>query len=292
MNTRCTVLLNTHAGRIRAAPSMAQIQQMARDIGLDAEVRAVPSTEAMRPLVRELVRAGCEKVAVAGGDGTVALAVQELAQKDTILGILPLGTFNNFATALRLPQDLHSALRVLRDGVVQEVSLGKIGDYYFTEAAGVGLFADALAFYGAGTVKNFGRGLYALLRVAFSFRSRNLRLCLDGELMNKRAVMCTAANTYRMGYAFPVAPQARLTDDVLDVVIVGDLMRNELLPYFRAFRAQLPRPLSKATTYRAKEIRIEAKRRLNVHCDDRIVGVTPVTITVQPRVLKVLVDRL
>ncbi len=58
----------------------------------------------MRPQVRQLVREGVEKVAVAGGDGTVSLAVQELAYSNKALGILPQGTFNNFATALRLPQ--------------------------------------------------------------------------------------------------------------------------------------------------------------------------------------------
>ena len=51
---------------------------------------------------------------------------------------------------------------MLHDGVVRAVDLGKIGDRYFTESAGVGLFADALALYGQGTNKNFVRGLYAL----------------------------------------------------------------------------------------------------------------------------------
>jgi diacylglycerol kinase family enzyme len=65
-----------------------------------------------------------------------------------------------------------------------------------------------------------------------------------------------------------------------------------LLSYYRAFRAQLHQNLPKVTSLRGKEIRISAKRRLNAHCDDTILGGTPVTITVQPRALKVLVDRL
>lgn len=292
MSNRNVILLNTHAGRLRAGLSLAHLQQMAQEIRLDADVLAVGSADEMRPLVRRLVAKGTERVIVAGGDGTVSLAVQELAHSNTVLGILPQGTFNNFAAALRLPLDLPSALRVLRDGVVREVSLGKVGDLYFTEAAGVGLFADALAFYGAGTVKNFARGLYALLRVVFSFRSRRLRLRLDGQDLKQRAVMCTVANTFRMSYGLPIAPDAKLTDDVLDVIIVGDLTRGELLPYLRAFRAQFTRPLPKVTSLRAKEIRIDAGRRLNVHVDDRIVGVTPVTISVHPRALRVLVDQL
>src|SRR5690349_9625514 len=120
------------------------MQRMAREIGLDVEVVAVESPHEMRWRIRQLVASGAERVGVAGGDGTVSLAVQELAHGDTALGIIPQGTANNFATALRLPQDLPSALRVLNEGNILAVGLGKVAGRYFTESAGVGLFADAL----------------------------------------------------------------------------------------------------------------------------------------------------
>ncbi|MDQ3813821.1 MAG: hypothetical protein M3347_07700, partial [Armatimonadota bacterium] len=178
------------------------------------------------------------------------------------------------------------------DGVVREVSLGKVGDRYFTEAAGIGLFADALALYGEGTNKHFLRGLYAMTRILASFKAHRLHLDIDGDLHVERAVMCTVSNIYRMAQGIPVAPGAKLTDDELDVVIVGDLKRSEVISYYRAIRAQVHLNLPKIRTLKAKEIRIETRRPENVHCDDRIVGTTPVTITVQPRALKVMVDRL
>jgi YegS/Rv2252/BmrU family lipid kinase len=284
--------MNARAGALHATASLDQLREMVRQIGLNAEVTGTGSPEEMRETIRFLVKEGVERVAVAGGDGTVALAVQELAHSPTILGIIPQGTANNFASALRLPLDLPAALRVLQDGVLRHVDLGKVGDRYFTEAAGVGLFADVLALYGSGTNKNLLRALYSALRVVFSLQAQRLRLILDGEPHVERAVMCTVANTYRMAYAVPVAPGAKVTDGELDVVIVGDLKRSELIPYYRAVRAQVHMNLPKVTTKRAREIRIESRRRMNVHCDDQVVGTTPVTITVQPRALKVLVERL
>jgi diacylglycerol kinase (ATP) len=293
LNRHCTILLNTRAGALKARPSVAQIQQMAQQIGLDSDVLAVPSSQEMRPLVRQLVQAGVEKVAIAGGDGTVSLAVQEMAYSNTALGILPQGTFNNFATALRLPLNLPAALRVLRDGHVHEVSLGKLGERYFTEVAGVGLFADALALYGHGGGKNFARGLITLARLALSVRARRIGLTLDGEYHEQRAVMCAVANTYRMGYAVAIAPEAKLTDEVLDVILVGDLSPKELLTYFRAFRAQVHPSLPKVTTLRAKQVRVETEGgSWNVHCDDQVVGTTPFSASAQPRALKVLLDQL
>ncbi len=264
---------------------------MVGEIGLDADVIGTESPEEMREAIRRFVAEGVKKIAVAGGDGTVAFAVQEIVRTSSALGILPQGTANNFATALRLPQDLPSALRVLKEGTVRAIDLGKVHDRYFTEAAGVGLFADTLAAYGKGSNKNLLRGIYALARVLFSFRAHRIKLTVDGTPHIERAVVCIVANTYRIGTAMPVAPEAQVTDGRLDVVIVGDLKFREIVPYYRAFRAQTHLNLPKVTILRAREVRIEAHRPMNVHCDDSVIGATPVTITAQPQAIHVLVER-
>jgi diacylglycerol kinase (ATP) len=294
VNTDWTILLNPKAGALRGARAgAAQIEEMARGVGLAARVVPVSSAREMRPTVRRLAADGA-KIAVAGGDGTVALAAQEMAHTDAVLGILPQGTFNNFATALRLPMSLPAALRALKDGAVREVSLGRVGDTYFTESAGVGLFADALEFYGQGPKKNPVRSAYALARVLTPMRAPRLRLTLDGgETRELRSVFCAVANTHRMGLGLSVAPDAKLTDEVFDVLVVGELTRAELLPYFRAMRAQTHLGLPKVTVLRAREVRIETPRHaLPLHCDDHVAGATPATVTLHPRALKVVVDSL
>ncbi|MBI4788472.1 MAG: diacylglycerol kinase family lipid kinase [Chloroflexi bacterium] len=288
----CTILLNQKAGALHNTPSSDQIRELAHEIGLDAEVLTTRSAKHMRSILRRLVADGCKKVAVVGGDGTVALAVQDVAHSNTALAIIPQGTFNNFATALHIPMDLPSALRVLKDGVVREIDLGKIRDRYFTEAAGVGLFADALSIYGDNSVKNLFRVLVSVGRIVSSYRPHGIRLVVDGKPLVERAVLCAVANTYRTGSAVPIAPEAKVTDGQLDVVIVGDLKRSELLPYFRALRNKRHLNLPKVTTLRAREVCIEARHRMLVHADDRIIGKTPVTITAEPKAIKVLVERL
>jgi diacylglycerol kinase (ATP) len=292
MSTPFPILLNTKAGALHATAGVEQMRQMVEEVGLEAEVIGTRSPREMRQVVRRLVADKAPRVAVAGGDGTVSLVVQELVHSDTVLGIIPQGTFNNFATALRLPMDLPSALRALQDGVVRHIDVGKVDNRYFTEAAGVGLFADALAIYGRGTNKNLLRGLYAVTRVLLSLKAHHMRVVVDGEPNVERAIMCTVSNTYRMWAGMPVAPGARLTDGELDVVIVGDLKPSELIPYYRAFRAQMHLNLPKITTLRAKEVRLEARHHLNVHCDDTTITTTPAIIQVQPGALKVMVDRL
>lgn len=288
------ILLNANAGVFSSSLNEEQMQQAAQEAGLDAEVVSTQSRDELISRVKQFVQDKRESVAIAGGDGTVALAVQVLARSETALGILPQGTFNNFATALHLPMELPEALGVLRQNHVRQVDLGHVTtahqeSRYFTEAAGVGLFADGLALYGKGSNKNFLRGIKAFTRVLLSLRARRLNLVLDGNEYSERAIMCICANSFRMAQAVPVAPHAKVTDGALDVVLVGDLSPAEIVRYYRAFRAQAHLQLPKVTHHRASEIRISGRRSMNVHCDDAFVGTTPATMTCESRVLKVLV---
>lgn len=290
MSHFCPILMNTHAGAMHAQSGQEQLQRMAREADLDTDIIHTESPEAMTEALQKLVSEGAERVAIAGGDGTVRLAVQTLAGTDTALGILSQGTFNNFASALRVPHNLPAALKMLRDGVVQEVDLGRVGDRYFTESAGVGLFADALALYGQGSNKNFLRGLYAAARLGLAFGAHEMQVTVDGTPHPSRVTLCEVANTYRIAQAVPIAPEADIADGLLDVVILSDLKRHELRPYLRALRAQMHLGLPKVSVLRGREVRFEANRARNVHADDQIIGVTPVTVFIAPKALRVLVD--
>lgn len=283
------LILNTRAGATHASLGAEQLRRMARNAGFKAEIIETRSVEQMRATVRRLVREEVPRLGVAGGDGTVRVAVQELAHSKTALGILSQGTFNNFATALRVPHNLPSALKALYLGDACPVDLGRIGDRYFTESAGIGLFADGLAILGEDNHKSLWRGLYTALRVALSLRVHPIRVTVDGVVHEQRAALCEVANIYRMGTGLPIAPEAELDDGTLDIVLIGDIRRGELLDYLKAIRSQLHLDLPKVTVLKAhREVKIESRHRRVVHCDDEVIGVTPATITVQPKALQVL----
>lgn len=291
-NPSCTVLMNDNAGKFKFSPGVAELKQMIEHLDLRLEVLGTKSEADMIRTIRELVDRGAERVAVAGGDGTVSTAIQILANCETALGIVPQGTANNFATALRLPQDLPSALRVLQEGEVKAVDLGKSCGRYFAESTGVGLFADALSIYGRESNKNLWRSLYAVARIILGLHPHRLKLTIDGKMHEEPAVFCVAANGFRMAHSLAVAPSAKLTDGELDLVIIGDLDRRELFTYYKAMRQQMHITMPKVKMFRAKEVRIEARRRLPVHCDDKVPCTTPVTITAEPKALKVIVEQL
>jgi diacylglycerol kinase (ATP) len=266
------------------------MRQMIEHLGFDIEVFGTHSEKHMLTTLHDLVAKGVPRVALAGGDGTVSTAIQVLAQTDTALAVVPFGTANNFAAALHLPQDLPSALRVLNEGEVKEIDLGTACGRYFAESAGVGLFAEGLSI--AKADKNIWRSMYAVMRIVLNLRAHRIAITCDGQRLEQPAVFCAAANTFRMGSALAIAPGAKLTDGLLDLVVLGSLRRSELFTYYRAIRSQMHVTLPKVQIIQAREIRIEARRRLPVHCDDKVPCTTPVTVEVVPRALKVLVERL
>src|ERR1700730_8779821 len=85
------------------------------------------------------------RVVVAGGDGTIGFVARALAGGNRTLGVLSLGTFNNFARSLGMPEDIDGAIAVIRAGKSRRVTLGRANGEPFLEAAAIGLFGEAIA---------------------------------------------------------------------------------------------------------------------------------------------------
>lgn len=289
---RLVIFANRYAGTLARVKGATPLERYARDAGFDPEVVYTNSGIHLRRELRKRLP-DLERVVVAGGDGTVHAAVQVLAGSGVEFGILPQGTANNFAAALRLPGDLPSAFQVIAEGEPCDVSLGEASGEYFTEAAGVGIFADTLALTNSGVrAKSVLRTLKVLFRLMVTNKPYRIGLTIDGEHLREEAMSVTIANSFAMGLNFPIAPNARLTDDLLDIVIIGPLARREWFPMYRAMMSQSHLDLPQVRALRGREIRIESRRPVRVHVDDRARKKTPVEVRIVPRALRVIVDRL
>lgn len=288
---KLVVFANKYAGTLARIQGESPLERFAREAGFEPEVIYTRSSTQLQRRLREMVAAKVDRVAVAGGDGTIHAAVQVLAKTDTVLGILPQGTANNFATALRLPMDLPGAFRTIAEGEVLAADLGDANGEYFTEGAGVGMFADALAVAGCGRTKSLLRTLKTMVQLLITNRQYRLTLVVDGVPYTEEVLNIVAANSFCIGYNFPIAPNAVLTDAQLDIVVIKALSRREWLPYLKAIRAQAHLALPKVAEFKAKELEIRSRRSIAAHVDDRAWRRTPLKIRVQEKALKVMVDR-
>jgi YegS/Rv2252/BmrU family lipid kinase len=289
---RARVIWNANAGAKAGIPTNPVGEEELREVlgrhGL-ADALVVPSSEAdARRLVREAVRDRYDLVVAAGGDGTIAMVADELLGTETALGILPLGSIMNIPRMLGLPRDVAAAAAVLGDGVVRVVDVGQARDRTFYEAGSVGMHAAMFRYAQA-----FDRGDYlAILRtiwVAIRYRPARMRIELDTETVETRALMVTVSNGPYTGVGMTVAPDARLDDGAFDVRIFRRFSKSELLRHLVSIafgrRAYSPR----ISTHRSARVRIESARPLPSRADSHDMGTTPIEFSVKARALRVVV---
>ena len=225
------IIYNPSAGRGRARRNVAVVEEHLRRRG--ARVDCEPST-GPQDLVRiaaESSRAGYDRVVVCGGDGTINLAIREFDLAQGTLAIVPTGSGDDFAKVLGIPRDVRKACDVIIDGVIREVDVALANELRYLGVAGLG-FDSEVADFANRNVK-FLRGsavyLYAILRVLPRFTPRSVAIRMDEQTRDVPIMFAAIGNTRQYGGGIRITPDAQVDDGLLDLCIVHETTRVELL---------------------------------------------------------------
>jgi YegS/Rv2252/BmrU family lipid kinase len=253
--------------------SLERIEDTLRAVGIVAEVCMTEPDKPADQLARIAVERGDRLLIIAGGDGTIEAIVPELVGASTTLGILPMGTMNNFARALGVPLDLNAACLLLAMGATRRIDLGRVvtpdhrRDGYFLESAGVGLSALAAPM---GEAVEKGEWMEVLNKLGdfFSFTAAQMTiLCDGGEWFQTEAQVVTISNAPLFGNNMLIAPLAKLDDGWLDLAIYVGMNKVDLGRYFlnasSAGRVDEPRVHFR----RVRSVQIMADAPLAVNAD-------------------------
>lgn len=178
-------------------------------------------------------------LAVAGGDGTVTMALDALAAcgvpQRTPLAVLPTGSGNDFAHDIGASRSLPDALDTLLYGTPQRVDVGEVQGMgrRFCCVASVGLDELALRrIHGSPLPRSKALNIYSALRGLMEYRPRALDVRWQGGHFAGQVMFCAVTNTRSYGGGFQVSPQARIDDGLLDVCIVPRMAKLSLLGRF------------------------------------------------------------
>jgi len=142
-------------------------------------------------------------VIVAGGDGTIGWVVRRLADTRHPLGILSLGTFNNFAKSLHLPTNVGPAIRVIQTGRHREITLGRVNGKIFLEASAIGLFGEFITAGESAKDRAFGQFAEDLKHIA---AAKPFTYELTGDIRGSGTAMSLVfTNTTSIGAQMPVS---------------------------------------------------------------------------------------
>ncbi len=140
-----TILVNAKAGLGRGADPAARIEALLAAKGVRATVHKAHRASDLVALARQAVALGSDLLVAAGGDGTVNAIASVVVETDSVLGVIPMGTFNNFARDLGLPLDTESALDTLLGGRVVRVDVGEVNGRIFLNNSNLGLYPEIVA---------------------------------------------------------------------------------------------------------------------------------------------------
>jgi YegS/Rv2252/BmrU family lipid kinase len=289
-------LVNPASGGGAAPEAVVPVARRLRDAGAEVDVTYSPGPLATRDLVRRAVERGDVVVSV-GGDGMLSSLAGEVSRLGGRLGLVPAGRGNDFARMLGLPDDADGQAEVLLAGRTTTVDLIGYGDRVVAGSVYAGVDARAADLVDrAHRLPSRLQYPYAAVRALASYRPGRYRVTVDGTTREYAAATVVVANSGYYGKGMRIAPDARLDDGLLDVVVIEAASKRDLI-------RSLPRvydgshvALPEVTVLRGKRVELCARARTPVPVggDGEALGVlpglteAPAVVEVRPAALTVL----
>ena len=293
------LIASIHARRVgrELVPALAILQEQGLQV---VGVYPLRDLAGVAEIVRAARARGITLVVAAGGDGTVGAVVNAIADTDMTLGVLPLGTSNDFARSLSLPLNLDEACAVLVGGIPTLVDLGLMTGRdgtrrYFVHAAIVGLNTTFARNASSASWRRRYRRLAYPLAAWQALRDRRLMevdIHEDGHHFSTKVLQVGVLNA--PNFAGPLNFRLQggaIADHRLDLFVIGDLRLNHLLQALRVLIGHRVRKVPYSYVSHPRMVRIGTGPPQEVACDGELVAHTPVTLESAPLALRVLVRR-
>jgi len=276
--TAYCLLVNPSAGSGRAQKRLPEIRAELDRRGL--RYRIVMTTGLEHGCREALIAAERGEVpVVVSGDGLIGKVGGALAGSPAPLGIIPGGRGNDLARVVGIPTDPTGAVDVLAAGNRRRIDVGEANGERFLCIASCGFDSDANRI--ANETKAIGGPLvyaYAAIKALWQWRPAEFTVTVDGEVTSVRGYSVAVANSQAYGGGMFVAPQARLDDGLLDVVITGDVPKRRFLTGLPQVFKGTHIEREDVITLRGTIVDVDADRPFDVYADGDVLTDLPMRI--------------
>lgn len=295
-HNRICFIINPTADRKRSVRHFAALQKEIDNRWTDAEIVMTSPEKSVVELAREK-SSQFDIVVACGGDGTVSQVASGLVGSRAALGVIPIGSGNDFVKTVQLNKSIAECLDILLEGYTTEIDMIRFsGDEEGWCLNTIGMGLDGLAnYYAIQSVRLKGFLLYAVgaLKACFTFRGTKMSLNIDHEKFENEYLMITLCNGKWEGGQFYVAPEAKLDDGWLDLLMVEKLPLYQILSYLPRFRTGPKESMNGIRSLRCIELELYSEKPIYVHSDgEHISGtVQHLKMAVAEKALKVVVGK-
>lgn len=290
--------MNKVSGNGRALKVWHLLEKILLKKNINYCVRFTEEPKQATAFVHELLGNEQTKVIIAvGGDGTVHEVINGLVGSTIPLGVIPAGSGNDFCRQLRIPLRSDKALERILRHEPKRIDLGRIDDKYFATVVGVGFDGQVALTTNRSKYKkilNIARMggisyIIGVIKVLHAYKPMTVHLKIDHtELKLTKVWLIAIANSPFYAGGMAICPDAQNNDGLLDICIVQELTKRELLYLFPSVFKGRHINHPSVTIYRGKEIEIFSESPLLVHGDGEMIGQTPVNLTIEPNYLYVI----
>lgn len=286
------IIANPAAGRGRGQRVARLVEDILKDKAVDFEMLYTKRHRHGIELAERASRKH-EVVAALGGDGTVGEVLEGILQSDSVLGIIPGGTGNDYSRGLGIPRKVADAVDVVLRGTPTPIDVGIETDKVFGVLAGIGFPVTVIEHTNAhrdGPLKGPLAILASVAHTLKHLRTYPVKITLDHQELEEDVVGIMVMNMPYGGGGLKFAPEARYDDGHFTVVIMGDVGKLELavtLPKVY-FGGHVGHP--KVTIARAQQVKFECEP-LPKMFDGDLCSTTPFTARIRPQGAQVMLPK-
>jgi diacylglycerol kinase (ATP) len=218
------VILNPYSGRWKALKRLEEVKEALHAVGINYDLKITEGPSHATEIARSAMGDGYKSIVIAGGDGTIGEVLNGLIMVDSPdpigpVGILPLGTANDFAVNIGLPTDLRKAAENISKGQTKKVDLGRVNSWVFANNSAVGL-EPVVTLYNIRMVRLKGivRYLVAAIRAIINKREWEMELSWDDGEFRGLVSLISVGNNPVTGGLFRIVPEADPYDGRLSFV--------------------------------------------------------------------------
>jgi len=284
------VITNPLAGGGKTVHLLPKIKRWLSESPHEFSFRIPQSPEDMRSEIAKAATQGLDAVLIVGGDGTVHQALPALAETKIPFGFLPCGRGNDFARNIGLSTNLEKNCSLPPAPSFHEFDLPRINNAPFVSVAYVGFDAEVNKL--ANDQKGYFGGtlgyIVCVLKALKNFRSFEIEITIDDYYLRERVMMVTVANAPFYGGGMKIAPDASMNDGLLNVCIVKEISKLELLwefpKVFKGTHIYHPRIMMKS----GRRIRLTSDEPRKIFADGEYAGHLPAEFSIDNRKIEVI----
>ena len=286
------LICNPTAGRGRAGKLLPEVRAFLQSQGVETAVALTKAAREATALAAEAAAAGFPVVIAMGGDGTVQEVGEGLVQgrpstneqaDATRLGVIPVGTGNDFAKMLSTTTDWRAACTRIAQGQPRRVDVGRVNGHLFLNNVGIGF--DAQVGIEAQKIRWLrGQAVYlaALVRnLLLSYRTPHVHVTLDEIEIKQAITLLTIGNGRCSGGGFWLTPQAEIDDGLFDICLVQGLSKLQILGFVPSAMRGTHITAEAVRMSRTRRLTITSGEPLPVHADGEILYTDAHELTVE-----------